>query len=132
MRGAGPANTFEVKFTDASVDNVHWRQVTRWEAPDDWTLVTIRRRHIVKAWGPNPDPVYRGSERIEFVIAAGEGGVGFIEVDQLTLLELPPEPSSPPRPTPPPPPKPACSPPDRRWTATPRPRGAARRSGPRA
>jgi len=98
VRGAGPANTFEVKFTDASVDNVHWRQVTRWEAPDDWTLVTIRRRHIVKAWGPNPDPVYRGSERIEFVIAAGEGGVGFIEVDQLTLRELPPEPSSPPRP----------------------------------
>ena len=98
VRGAGPANTFEVKFTDASVDNVHWRQVTRWQAPDDWTLVTIRRRHIVKAWGPNPDPVYRGSERIEFVIAAGEGGVGFIEVDQLTLRELPPEPSSPPRP----------------------------------
>lgn len=98
VRGAGPANTFEVKFTDASVDNVHWRQVTRWEAPYDWTLVTIRRRHIVKAWGPNPDPVYRGSERIEFVIAAGEGGVGFIEVDQLSLRELPPEPSSPPRP----------------------------------
>ena len=59
VRGAGPANTFEVKFTDASADNVHWRQVTRWQAPDDWTLVTIRRRHIVKAWGPNPQPLPR-------------------------------------------------------------------------
>ena len=98
VRGAGPANTYEVKFTDATADNVHWRQTTRWEAPGEWIRFTIRRRHIVKAWGPNPDPVYRGSERIEFVIAAGEGGVGFIEVDQLTLRELPPEPSSPPRP----------------------------------
>ena len=71
VRGAGPANTFEVKFTDATADNVHWRQTTRWEAPGEWIRFTIRRRHIVKAWGPNPDPVYRGSERIEFVIAAG-------------------------------------------------------------
>src|SRR5690606_21350736 len=35
VRGTGPANTFEVKFTDASADNVHWRQTTRWEAPGE-------------------------------------------------------------------------------------------------
>jgi hypothetical protein len=35
---------------------------------------------------------------MEFVVTAGEGGAGWIEVDQLELRPLPPEPSVPPRP----------------------------------
>ncbi len=50
------------------------------------------------AWGPNPDRTFRGAERVEFVVTAGEGGKGFIEIDDLTLRTLPPEPSVPPRP----------------------------------
>ena len=98
VRGEGPPNTFEVKFTDASAENVHWRQTTRYAFPGGWTLFTIKKRQIAWAWGPNPDRVFRGAERIEFVVTAGEGGKGFIEVDGLTLRELPPEPSVPPRP----------------------------------
>lgn len=98
VRGEGPTNTFEIKFTDASGENVHWRQMTRYDFPGGWTEFVIKKRQIVWAWGPNPDRVFRGAERIEFVVVAGEGGRGFIEVDDLTLRTLPPEPSVPPRP----------------------------------
>lgn len=98
VRGVGPSNTFEVKFTDAANENVWWRQTTRYDFPDDWTLFTIKRRQVTKAWGPGEDPVLRRAERMEFVVVAAEGGAGHIEIDQLTLRELPPEPSVPPLP----------------------------------
>ena len=98
VRGVGPLNTFEVKFTDAENENVWWRQTTRYDFPDDWTLFTIKRRQVSKAWGPGEDPVLREAARMEFVVVAAEGGSGRIEIDQLTLRELPPEPSVPPRP----------------------------------
>lgn len=98
VRGVGPSNTFEVKFTDAENENVWWRQTTRYDFPDDWTLFTIKRRQVTKAWGPGEDPVLRRAERMEFVVVAAEGGAGHIEIDQLTLRELPPEPAVPPRP----------------------------------
>jgi hypothetical protein len=98
LRGEMQPNTLEIKFVDASGDNVHWRQIRGFQATPDWTRYTIKKRQIVRAWGPNPDHVFRGAERIEFVVTAGEGGAGWIEVDQLELRALPPEPSVPPRP----------------------------------
>lgn len=98
IRGQGPSNTLEIKFVDASGDNVHWRQVRDFTAPDGWTRFVIKKRQVTRAWGPNPDPTFRGAERMEFVVTAGEGGAGFIEVDRLELRELPPEPGVPPRP----------------------------------
>ncbi|ADL01575.1 discoidin domain-containing protein [Brevundimonas subvibrioides] len=98
VRGAGPTNTFEVKFTDASGENVHWRQTTRYAFPDGWALFTIKKRQVAWAWGPKPDRTFRGAERVEFVVTAGEGGRGFIEIDDLSLRTLSPEPSVPPRP----------------------------------
>lgn len=98
VRGQGPSNTFEIKFADASAENVHWRQVTRYVFPDGWTEFVIKKRQVIWAWGPNPDKTFRGAERIEFVVTAGEGGAGWIEVADLRLRELPPEPSTPPQP----------------------------------
>jgi len=98
LRGEMRPNTLEIKFVDGSGDNVHWRQIRDFQATPDWTSYTIKKRQIVRAWGPNPDHTFRGAERIEFVVTAGEGGAGWIEVDQLELRELPPEPSVAPRP----------------------------------
>ena len=98
LRGEMALNTLEIKFVDASGDNVHWRQVRGFQATPGWTRYTIKKRQITRAWGPNPDHTFRGAERLEFVVTAGEGGAGWIEVDQLELRELPPEPSVPPRP----------------------------------
>lgn len=98
LRGETQPNTLEIKFVDASGENVHWRRVEKFAAPDGWTRYVIKKRQIIWAWGPEPDRTFRGSARIEFVITAGEGGKGFIEVDELELRQLPPEPSVPPRP----------------------------------
>ncbi|KQY91742.1 discoidin domain-containing protein [Brevundimonas sp. Root1423] len=98
LRGDMAPNTLEIKFVDGSGDNVHWRQIRGFKANADWTRYTIKARQIIWAWGPKPDRTFRGAERIEFVVTAGEGGKGWIEVDQLELRELPPEPSVPPRP----------------------------------
>jgi hypothetical protein len=98
IRGQGPSNTLEIKFVDASGDNVHWRQVRGFTAPDGWTRFVIKKRQVTRAWGPNPDPTFHGAERMEFVVTAGEGGAGYIDVDRLELRELPPEPSVAPRP----------------------------------
>ncbi len=98
LRGEMAPNTLEIKFVDASGDNVHWRQIRGFQATPEWTRYTIKKRQIVRAWGPNPDHTFRGAERMEFVVTAGEGGAGWIEIDELELRELPPEPSVPPRP----------------------------------
>ncbi len=98
LRGEMQPNTLEIKFVDASGENVHWRRVERFQANAEWTRYTIKARQIVRAWGPNPDPAFRGAKRIEFVVTAGQGGTGWIEVDQLELRELPLDPSVPPRP----------------------------------
>lgn len=98
VRGQGRSNTFEIKFTDATAENVHWRQIRNWTPPSEWTEVVIRRRQIIWAWGPDPDRSFRGAERMEFVVVADEGGAGFIEVDDLRFVALPPEPDTPPRP----------------------------------
>ncbi|HYC69055.1 discoidin domain-containing protein [Brevundimonas sp.] len=98
LRGEMAPNTLEIKFVDGSGDNVHWRQIRGFKANLEWTRYTIKKRQIAWAWGPNPDRTFRGAERIEFVVTAGEGGKGWIEIDQLELRELPPEPGVPPRP----------------------------------
>jgi hypothetical protein len=98
VRGEGPPNTFEIKLTDASGENVHWRQVSRYTFPNGWTEFVIKKRQVIWAWGPDPDRTFRSADRIEFVVTAGEGGRGWIEVADLRLRELPPEPATPPRP----------------------------------
>lgn len=97
-RGEMLPNTLEIKFTDASGENVHWRQVRGFQAANGWTRYTIKKRQIIWAWGPEPDRTFRGAARIEFVVTAGQGGKGWLEIDQLELRDLPPEPSVPPRP----------------------------------
>jgi len=97
-RGEMLPNTLEIKFTDASGENVHWRQVRGFQATGGWTRYVIKKRQILWAWGPNPDRTFRGAARIEVVVTAGQGGAGWLEIDQLELRELPPEPSVAPRP----------------------------------
>ena len=41
VRGEGPANTFEVKFTDAAAENVWWKQTARHDFPDGLSLIHI-------------------------------------------------------------------------------------------
>lgn len=98
VRGEGPTNTFEVKFTDAAAENVWWKQTARYDFPNGWTRFVIKRRQVSKAWGPSPETELRHAERVEFVVVAAEGGRGFIEIDQLSIRALPVDPAVPPQP----------------------------------
>jgi len=95
LRGDSPDNDLQFKLIDASGDNVWWVNRPRYDFPRQWTPVQYRRRHIDKAWGPDPDPVLRSSAKLEFTIYNNAGGRGSVCFDALTLEPLPPADDSP-------------------------------------
>src|SRR5690606_22239438 len=91
LRGESPGNDLQFKLVDASGDNVWWVNRQHYDFPRHWTTVQYRRRHLEKAWGPDPDPVLRQAARLELTVASQVGGRGSVCFDQLTLEPLPAE-----------------------------------------
>ena len=88
VRGKGLKNTLEIKFVDASGDNVWWYQIKDFTPSENWQLVRFKKRHISLAWGPTRDKTLRRTEKMEFVLAAINGGKGNIEIDDLTFTPI--------------------------------------------
>ena len=97
LRGDSPANDLQFKLVDASGDNVWWVNRPKYAFPAEWTEVRYRKRHISKAWGPDPDKTLRRSAKIELTLNNNAGGAGSVCVDQLRFEPLPPDPETPPR-----------------------------------
>ena len=95
MRGNSPANDLQFKLSDPSGDNVWWVNRPSYDFPRSWTQVTYRKRHIEKAWGPDPDKTLRKSVKLEFTIYNNAGGKGSVCLDALTFTPLPAEDTSP-------------------------------------
>jgi hypothetical protein len=91
MRAEAGRNNFEVKFVDASGDNVWWYRRANYQFSGDWQQVRIKRRQIDFAWGTTKDRTLRQFQSIEFVLSAGdEGGHGSLWFDRLSLKPLRP------------------------------------------
>jgi hypothetical protein len=88
LRGDSPANDLQMKFVDASGDNVWWVNKVGYDFPEQWTEVRYKKRHIDKAWGPDPDRVLRHSAKLEFTIYNRVGGKGSVCFDSLRLQRL--------------------------------------------
>ena len=89
MRGEAGRNHFEMKFVDASGDNVWWFRRPNFQVTGDWQQIRIKRRQIEFAWGPSSDRTLRSFAGIEFVVAAGQdGGRGNLWFDRLTLQPI--------------------------------------------
>lgn len=89
IRGEAGRNHLEIKFVDASGDNVWWYRRPDYTFTGDWQRLRIKKRQIDFAWGPTSDKVLHRLETIEFVIAAGrDGGKGSVWFDQLTLTPI--------------------------------------------
>ncbi|MDT7835924.1 discoidin domain-containing protein [Aquabacterium sp. OR-4] len=76
LKGQGATNDVQIKWVDASGDNVWWvnRPAQRLPARlSDWHF---RRRHVEFAWGPLADRSLRRTQAIELVVAAGRAGAG--------------------------------------------------------
>src|SRR5690606_5081617 len=95
LRGDSPDNDLQFKLVDASGDNVWWVNRPRYAYPRDWSEVIYRKRHIDKAWGPDPHPTLRSSARLEFTIYTNVGGRGAVCFDTLTFQSLPEDDGSP-------------------------------------
>ncbi|HRF84469.1 MAG TPA: carbohydrate binding domain-containing protein, partial [Pseudoxanthomonas sp.] len=91
LRGDSPANDLQFKLVDASGDNVWWVNRPKYAFPAEWTEVRYRKRHISKAWGPDPDKTLRRSAKIELTLNNNAGGAGSVCVDQLRFEPLPPD-----------------------------------------
>ncbi len=86
MRAEAGRNHLEVKFVDASGDNVWWFRRANYQFSGDWQQVRIKRRQVEFAWGPSNDRVLRQFQSIELMVSAGEdGGRGNLWFDRLAL-----------------------------------------------
>ena len=86
LRGSGGANDLQIKFVDASGQNVWWYRRNDFKPTGDWQTITIRARDIEFAWGPTGDKTLRDTASVELVVVRGrDGGKGRIEIDDLTL-----------------------------------------------
>ncbi|HJR74741.1 MAG TPA: discoidin domain-containing protein [Luteimonas sp.] len=91
LRGDSPKNDLQFKLIDASGDNVWWVNRPKYDYPRAWSEVRYKKRHIDKAWGPDPDRALRSSAKLEYTIYNNEGGKGSVCFDRLRFEPLPPE-----------------------------------------
>ena len=90
LHGQGAANAFQVKWVDASGDNVWWRNIPGFVPPAKTLELPIRQRQIEFAWGPTSDKVLRQPAALELVVASGTGGgAGRLCFERLQLQHLP-------------------------------------------
>jgi hypothetical protein len=101
LKGSSKTNDVQIKFVDASGDNVWWINRPAMPLPDTLTDQTFKRRHVAFAWGPTPDRTLKRSQFIEFVVVAGQqggGGPGTLCVGNLALEPREPAPKTWPEP----------------------------------
>ncbi len=88
VRGAALPNTLEIKFIDASGQNVWWMRKVPLTVTSGWQTIRFRTSDLSYAWGPLGGGAPRGITAIEIAITAGAGGTGWIDLDDLTLVPL--------------------------------------------
>lgn len=85
LRGDGPPNHFEFKVADPGGTNV-WRNLRQdFVLPAAWADYRFNERSLPFAWGPAGGGAPSEIEAVEFVIAAGPGGMGTLELSAPTF-----------------------------------------------
>ncbi|MDQ2890425.1 MAG: discoidin domain-containing protein [Gemmatimonadota bacterium] len=98
IRGNAPTENVEVKFVDASGENVWWVNRRDYAFSDRWTRFTIKRRQVSFAWGPRGGGELTHAAALEISVTAGSGGKGSIRIGNLVLTPEPVVPLRPPSP----------------------------------
>lgn len=85
VRGEGPCNNFEFKVAAPGGADV-WRHLRQaCQLPEHWGNYRFTERELPFAWGPAGGGPPSEIEAIEFVIAAGPGGQGVLELSAAHL-----------------------------------------------
>ncbi|MEO8053649.1 MAG: coagulation factor 5/8 type domain-containing protein [Acidobacteriota bacterium] len=87
VRGSGTPNTLEIKFLDASGENVWWTRREGFTASAEGQTIVVKKQQVKFAWGPAGGGELRRASAIEIVLSAGTGGRGFLEVEEPLLAE---------------------------------------------
>ena len=90
IRGSAKPNTLEIKLADSSGQNVWWMRRPELAVSDGWTQLRFRPSDLSYAWGPLGGGPPRGIAALEIAFTAGQGGKGWIALDELTLTPLAP------------------------------------------
>ncbi|UDF05011.1 discoidin domain-containing protein [Asticcacaulis sp. AND118] len=96
VKGEGAGNDLQIKFTDASGDNVWWVTRPAFVPTPQGTVLRIRPRHVEFAWGTTQDRGFRGGKRMEVVVVktAKGAGSGWLEVGPIRWRAEAPEPKT--------------------------------------
>lgn len=87
LRSQGPANALEFKVASPDGADV-WRHLRPALAPgSDWIPVQIRERDLPFAWGPAGGGPPAAVGAVEFVVVAGPGGKGSVELAGLSFTD---------------------------------------------
>ena len=94
VRGEGAGNDLQIKFTDATGDNVWWVTRPGFVPSKDGVVLRIRPRHVDFAWGPTSDKRFKGGKRMEVVVVKTAKGAasGWLEIGPVTWRAEAPEP----------------------------------------
>lgn len=85
LRGNGPPNHFEFKVASPGGANFWRHQRHNHGVPSKWSDLHINERELPFAWGPAGGGPPSEIEAVEFVIAAGPGGKGSLELSHASL-----------------------------------------------
>ena len=89
VRGAARPNTLELKLVDSSGQNVWWMRRPDLHVTNGWTQLRFRPSDLSHAWGPLGGGPPRGIAALEIAFTAGEGGEGWLALDDLAIMPLP-------------------------------------------
>ncbi len=92
LRGKALPNDLELKLADPSGENVWWFRKRNATFPAAFETLRVKQRQVEFAWGPLGGGAPSRIGSIELTVTAGKGGKGFLEVGDLVLVDLPPEP----------------------------------------
>ena len=101
LKGRGAAgNDVQLKFVDASGDNVWWINRPALALPASPAELHFKRRHVDFAWGPSSDKRLSRTQFLELVVVAGQhgGGAGAVCLGGISLAEREPAPAQWPQP----------------------------------
>ncbi len=89
LHGQGGPNHLEMKWVDASGENVWWATRRNWQPSALGEAWRIKKRHIEFAWGPTADKQLHTSSSLELVVSSGSaGGRGSVCMGQLRWSTL--------------------------------------------
>ena len=98
LKGDLAGNVLELKFADASNDNVWWARAANLSIPAEGQVLRVRRREVSFAWGPLKDRALTRTVRLELVVTARTGASGALLVGPIELTAKPVAPRTQPTP----------------------------------